>query len=90
MDQKGSCQTLSQFEIIPFPLEDRARSLLGFSVKSVKKSRNFKFNAQKPSILPHSCPTCWDITESLLFLPGGAINRSSQVKELLHTLVIGP
>jgi hypothetical protein len=28
--------------------------------------------------------------QSILFLLGGAINRSSQVIDLLHTLVIGP
>jgi hypothetical protein len=39
------------------------RSPLGFSGKSVKKSRNFRCYAQKPSILPQSCPMCWDITD---------------------------
>jgi hypothetical protein len=37
-------------------LEKRARSLLGFSVKSMKKSYNFKYNTQKPSFLPRSYP----------------------------------
>jgi hypothetical protein len=48
MDQKRSCRTFSHFESIPFPLEERAQSLLGFSVKSVKKSHNFECNAQNP------------------------------------------
>jgi hypothetical protein len=47
------------------PSRREIRSLLGFSKKSVKKSRNFRCNAQKPSILPQSCPTCWDITSIL-------------------------
>jgi hypothetical protein len=39
------------------------RSPLGFSNKSAKKSRNFRCYAQKPSKLPRSCPTCWDVTK---------------------------
>jgi hypothetical protein len=31
----------------------------------VKKSRNLRCYAQKPSKLPQSCPTCWDVTFTL-------------------------
>jgi hypothetical protein len=51
--------TLREFTIPP---RREIWSLLGFSNKSVKKSRNFRWNAQNSSILPRSCPTCWDIT----------------------------
>jgi hypothetical protein len=50
---------LREFTIPP---RREIRSLLGFSDKSTKKSRNFRCYAQKPSILHRSCPTCWDIT----------------------------
>jgi hypothetical protein len=50
---------LQEFTI---PSRREIRSLLGFSDKSAKKSHNFRCYAQKPSILPRSCPTCWDIT----------------------------
>jgi hypothetical protein len=52
---------LREFTIPP---QREIRSLLGFRDKSAKKSRNFRCYAQKPSILPRSCPTCWDITQS--------------------------
>jgi hypothetical protein len=45
------------------PPRRETRSPLGFSDKSAKKYRNFRCYAQKPSILPRSCPTCWDITD---------------------------
>jgi hypothetical protein len=44
------------------PPRRETRSLLGFSDKSAKKSRNFRWYAQKPSNLPRNCPTCWDVT----------------------------
>jgi hypothetical protein len=44
------------------PPRRETRSPLGFSDKSAKKSCNFRWYAQKPSILPRSCPTCWDVT----------------------------
>jgi hypothetical protein len=47
------------------PPRREIRSSIGFSDKSAKKSRNFRCYAQKPSILPRSCPTCWDITNNL-------------------------
>jgi hypothetical protein len=47
------------------PCRREIRSLLGFSNKSAKKSRNFRCNAQKLSILPRSCPTCWDTTTAV-------------------------
>jgi hypothetical protein len=50
---------LQEFTILP---RRETRSPLGFSDKSAKKSHNFRCYAQKPSILPRSCPTCWDIT----------------------------
>jgi hypothetical protein len=50
---------LREFTIPP---RREIRSLLAFSNKSAKKSRNFRCNAQNPSTLSRSCPTCWDIT----------------------------
>jgi hypothetical protein len=49
---------LQEFTIPP---RRETRFPLGFSDKSAKKSCNFRCYAQKPSILPRSCPTCWDI-----------------------------
>jgi hypothetical protein len=62
-DQKRSCQILSHFESVPSPRRRETRSLLGFSDKSVKKSRNFRCYVQKPSNLPRNCPACWDVTD---------------------------
>jgi hypothetical protein len=57
---------LREFTIPPWR---ETRSPLGFSDKSAKKSRNFICFTQKPSILPRSCPTCWDITETAVRPP---------------------
>jgi hypothetical protein len=50
---------LISFALREFTISSRReiRSLLGFSDKSAKKSHNFRCYAQKPSILPQSCPT---------------------------------